>query len=312
MAGMRKRLVIASGVFVVAVAAVLFFVMSQPRRGSQPVYQGKTLRQWMAVRRMIDPTNPGLPTPELASAIDAVRQMGTNALPFLMDDLRARDALIWKKIPTTVYVKFRFIRRIRSMGGTGAWERHQQAVYFLSAMGPLARSALPEIAKCLAHPDTAEGAVDILNFYASNRQMSPSPDVTTALLKAMINGDRIVRSRAANTLDLLGVNADEAMPALLRALRDPAPEVRGSAAAALHYRVQAPVIVPALVGVLDDPDHYVRRWTVWRLGTFGSNAAPAVPKIVGCLIDVDVEVRTEATNALKLIDLEAANAAGVN
>jgi len=74
----------------------------------------------------------------------------------------------------------------------------------------------------------------------------------------------------------------------------------------------APEIVPALVGVLDDSDRYVRSGALWRLGMYGSNAAPTVPKIVGCLNDADVRVRTEATNAIQLIDPEAARAAGVN
>jgi hypothetical protein len=317
MSGMRKRVAIASGVFIGAVlVVVLLFQVSGPRkRGSEPVYNGKTLSQWMAARKMTDATDPRFPTPELALAIEAVRQMGTNALPFLIDDLRARDPLIWRKIPGPLYFRFKFLYRARSAdyrGRGGPHERNEQAVFFLRAMGPLAEPALPQIAKCLEHPETAGPALEVLNFYASNDQMRPGPEVTAALLKAMTMGNRYVRHLAANTVGLFRVDADLAVPALLRTLHDPAAEVRASAAGALGYRVRAPVIVPALAGVLDDPDRYVRRWAVWRLGTYESNAAPAVPKIVGCLSDADVEVRTEATNAIKLIDPEAAKTAGVN
>jgi len=314
MAAKRKRVVVASGALLVAIITAFLFQLSRPqKRGPEPVYQGKTLSQWMAARKVTDSTDPrSSPTPELVSAIEAVRQMGTNALPFLVDELRARDALIWKKIPYSVYVRFRFIRRIRSTGGPGARERHMQAVFFLSAMGPLAKPALPEVAKCLDHPDTAEPALEVLNFYASNDQMSPGPEVATALLNAMTNGNRRVRQLAANTVNLFRVDADLAVPALLRTLRDPAAEVRATSASALGYRARASVIVPALIGVLDDPDAYVRRNAVWRLGMFGSNAAPAVPKIVGCLSDTNVQIRTEATNAIKLIDPDAAKAADVN
>jgi hypothetical protein len=318
MFGIRKRVAIASGVFVGAVlVVVLLFQVSGPRkRGPEPVYKGKTLSQWMAARKMTDTTDPRFPpTPELASAIEAVRQIGTNALPFLLDDLRARDALIWKKIPISVYRRFRFISRARDTyyrDRGGPYERQNQAVFFLRAMGPLAKPALPEIAKCLDHPDTAESTLEVLNFYASNDQMRPGPEVTTALLKAMTNGNRHVRQLAANTVGLFRVDADLAVPALLRTLHDPAADVRAISASALGYRARASVIVPALMEVLNDPDHYVRRDAVWRLGMFGSNAAPAVPKIVGCLSDVDFEVRTGATNAVKLIDPEAAKAAGVN
>jgi HEAT repeat protein len=317
MAAKRKRVIVASGALLVAVIAVFLFQLSRPpKRGPEPVYQGKTLSQWMAARKMTDYSDPRFPsTPELASAIEAVKQMGTNALPFLLDDLRARDALIWKKIPGSIYFKFRFLYRARSAyyrGRGGPHERNEQAVFFLRAMGPLATPALPEIAKCLDHPDIAQPALEVLNFYASNGQMSPGPEVTTALLKAMTSGDRRARQLAANTVNLFRVDADLAVPALLRTLRDPAAEVRATSAMALGYRARASVIVPALIGVLDDSDHYVRRNAVWRLGMYGSNAAPAIPKIVGCLSDTNLEVRTEATNAITLIDPEAAKVAGVN
>src|SRR5690349_4187102 len=194
MSGKRKRLIVASGMLFVAVLVVFLFQLSgAPKKGPEPVYQGKTLSQWMAARKMTDSTDPRSPlTPELASAVEAVKRMGTNALPFLMDELRARDALIWKKIPYPLYRSLRFIERMRSRGGPGEWERHQQAVFFLSALGPLAKPALPDIANCLDHPHTAEPALEVLNFYASNGEMSPGPEVATALLKAMTNGSRRV------------------------------------------------------------------------------------------------------------------------
>jgi len=313
MVGKRKRVIIASGILLVGVAAMLLFKISRPRRGPEPVYQGKPLSQWMAAKKMLDAADPKFPISELAPAIEAVRQMGTNALPFLVDDLCAQDALIWRKIPASMYLRFRFILRARGAyyhGEPDPWERQQRAIFFLSAMGSLAEPALPEIAKCLDHPDAAEGALEVLNFYASDKQMRPGPEVTTALLKATTNGSRRVRQLAANTISLFRIDADLAVPVLLRTLHDQAAEGRGTSAMALGYRARASVIVPALIGVLDDPDFYVRRNAVWRLGMFGSNAAPAVPKIVGCLSDTNVEVREKATNAIKLIDPEAAKGAG--
>jgi HEAT repeat protein len=264
---------------------------------------------------MTDTTDPSFPTPELASAIDAVRQMGTNALPFLVGDIRAREALIWKKMPVSVYRRFRFISRARNAyyrDDQGPHERHDQAVFFLRAMGPLAKPAIPALAECLDQPETAEPAVDVLGFYDSHGPAGLGLDATSALLKAITNANFMVRRKAANALDLLRVDADLAIPALLRALRDPYAEVRATAARGLGYKAKAAVVVPALIGVLDDSDRYVRSGALWRLGMHGSNAAPAVPKILGCLRDADVRVRTEATNAIRLIDPEAAKAAGVN
>ena len=46
--------------------------------------------------------------------------------------------------------------------------------------------------------------------------------------------------------------------------------------------------------------------TVYALGKFGSNAAPAVPELIKLLNDHDKYTREMATNALKQIDPEAA------
>ena len=63
----------------------------------------------------------------------------------------------------------------------------------------------------------------------------------------------------------------------------------------------------------EDPPYSVtlRRNAFWALRQFGPEAKPAVPKLVQLLSDVEAAIRSEATNALKAIDPQAAAQAGV-
>jgi hypothetical protein len=282
------------------------------------MYEGKTLSHWMAVRKTTETTDPSFPTPALASAIEAVRHMGTNALPFLIDDIRAMDSRIWGKLVMSAYKSghksiVRKMMRVSEKSGPGMWERHDRAVYFLRAMGPLAKPAIPALADCLDWPETAEPAVDVLGFGDSYRQAGLGLEATSALMKATTNGNFSVRRKAGNALSLWRANGDLVVPAMLSALHDPSAEVRSMAARSFGpYKAQASAIVPAVTRVVDDPDWTVRSGALWMLGMYGDKAASAIPKVVGRLSDVDVRVRKEATNAINLIEAKPGEAAGVN
>lgn len=246
--------------------------------------------------------DPSLATP----AIEAVRHMGTNALPFLMNDFQAKDGLFWRNVPGSFY-PLGFVRWLRRMSGPSSWERHDRAIYFLQALGPLAKPAIPALSACLDQPDLAQPAVDILGFSDSRGRVSLGPEATPALLKAMANTNDTVRQIAANALGLIGSDPDRVVPALIHALKDPSRDVRGAAARSFGgYKTQFAIIIPALLPVLDDPDPYVRQGATWMLGRFRKDAAVAVPKLLVLLNDPDIQVRTSATNALQLIDPETA------
>jgi len=80
---MRKRVYIALAVVLVALAGVIAW---QALREREPVYQGKGLRVWLREYRL------GLNTGASKVAADAVRHIGTNALPTLLEMLGAKDS----------------------------------------------------------------------------------------------------------------------------------------------------------------------------------------------------------------------------
>src|SRR5213594_4275496 len=83
---MKKTGKIALLVGAMAAIVAVFFLASQP---SEPVYQGKHLSQWLWE---FDMSNSLLEPDRGKKAEEAIREMGTNAVPFLVRELRVRDS----------------------------------------------------------------------------------------------------------------------------------------------------------------------------------------------------------------------------
>jgi HEAT repeat protein len=108
----------------------------------------------------------------------------------------------------------------------------------------------------------------------------------------------------------MGPAADEAVPALLQCLDDPA--TRNNAFAALRSISAKPdVVVPVLIGHLSSPTKHQQGWALYCLSEFGADAKTAVPSVLKLLDDSYPYLRQAATNALKKIDPDAAAKAGV-
>jgi hypothetical protein len=92
---MRKTRITA---LVVATLGALLWMLSSPGE-REPVYQGKTLTWWLS------DFWPGRnPTPEKMEQDKlAVRQIGTNALPILLQWISARDAPLKQKMVAWIY-----------------------------------------------------------------------------------------------------------------------------------------------------------------------------------------------------------------
>ena len=108
-----------------------------------------------------------------------------------------------------------------------------------------------------------------------------------------------MRAAAAQVLGDFGPAAQQAVPALVKALRDSNATLRLNAAFALGKIGARPKLaVPALVDRLDDPDEGVRMYAAIALKKFGARAANAVPALVATLKDRSWQVRERAALAL--------------
>src|SRR5690349_9166401 len=98
----NRRRVIVAGLLVLAIVALVCTVayLTSPR---EPTYEGKTLSEWIAPFCM--QTAKGLDAPggpqhfeELQPVRRAVKEMGTNAVPFLIARLNHRESALYREV----------------------------------------------------------------------------------------------------------------------------------------------------------------------------------------------------------------------
>jgi HEAT repeat protein len=121
------------------------------------------------------------------------------------------------------------------------------------------------------------------------------------------------RVQAIKDLGSLGPQGQQAIPALLEALRQNDDILCGTAAEAL-VKIQADpqTVVPALIGCMTDGNGNGRPDVVEALGQFGPKAKDAVPALIKLLQDrSSKDIMTAVPAALKKIDPAAAASAGV-
>src|SRR5262245_34170426 len=85
---MSKRISIASGILLVVTLGVLFWKAAGP---SEPLYGGKTLSRWLESHVPTSEADPPFNSPGWKKADEALRQIGTNAIPTLLQMIRAKD-----------------------------------------------------------------------------------------------------------------------------------------------------------------------------------------------------------------------------
>jgi HEAT repeat protein len=235
---MQKRVQMALPVLLVVLAGVVAW---QVLRLQEPVYQGKGLSFWL--ESGYEAASWGRQG-ECQLAEQAIRHMGTNALPILIKRLRAHETPLKRLLMTWANKQKRVRLHFKS-----ADQRRYEAVRGYEALGPLASAQVM-------------GLCDIL---ANN----PSPNI---------------RYSAANALGFIGPAAKLAAPILLRATRDKDDFVRASALWALgRILPDAQLTVPAVVALLDDPFDDVKQNAAIALGNYGVAARAAVPALLRTL-----------------------------
>ena len=167
----------------------------------QPRYGWRSLDSWVMDFRLME--GPGH-----EKAKDAVRQMGTNALPKLIEMLHSKDP-VWKVKIQEWIPKYRF---------QPASVKHWRATTALEALGP---AIIPSL---LEGPDISVVQDAIIRI--GEKGILP-------LETALTNVNPAVRTKAASALGWLGTDGEPGIPALIKALEDPDKEVRRAVTNAL-------------------------------------------------------------------------------
>jgi HEAT repeat protein len=277
-----------------SVTMLLWFCLHNPAGNlpSEPRYQGETLSYWMGHWYMGMRGNQPV---ENTNAVAALRALGTNALPYLVDCLSVR------------------------VNSTFDIDYPSRALRGFRVLGPIAKPAIPELIRMLDtngnYPAVALGyigadAVPALMELLDTDNVSRTRQTTGGVQPAPARPAR-ARENAVRALSYLGTNAEAAMPVLINCLNDAQDErLRGTAAEALavigHNRSE--IVIPALVHTLTNSTSYARASAADALAAFGSEARSTAPLLLSAGHDRDSYLRTHAATALKQVTPEAPDA----
>ena len=230
-------------------------------------------------------------------ATEAVRHIGTDALPYALRLLQAKDSAFKEKL-----IDLAKKQEIIHFHFTSADEKRVEGVEIFYALGPIAKPAVPSLIKLLQGQDP--GAAEMASYALA----SIGPDAINPLIGMLGNSNAKTRSLAARALGVLQSKAQAAVPALLLCLKDPNHEVRQDTAAALGYiGGDATTIVPALITCLEEQTNMMRLRIISAIGRFGTNARPAIPVLVKIVETNEMFTSSWAFSTLRKIDPQITN-----
>jgi hypothetical protein len=184
-------------VVLLALGALVACVLVLPNR--EPAWQGRTLSAWL---RDFDADK----LESRASAAEAIRQIGTNAVPRIFQrlqhpDPRSRSTILALKLKLYELLSKQSLIKIQFR--PGASPRHQ-ALAALDALGPAAADALPALAKLL-HKNPPDPRVP----YVIARI---GPEGLPLLRQALTNENRVIRMEASVCLEMFNSHSEVLFP----------------------------------------------------------------------------------------------------
>ncbi len=306
--GRRRRILIVAG----CVVALVLAWIGWPLFSREPRYGGRTLSSWL---RQLDDgdhlnqinwsTREAPSSPGQKEGADAIRHMGTNTLPVLLQWITNRDSRLvvnlnaylerrnWKVAGITLRQ-----RNGEPNFGMGTRIRRHQAALAFEALGPMARSAVPQLEEALTNDSetTREASIALAGV---------GPDGYLALTRAVANlrtpGDW-AEFCAVWALTTHHASAPGMVDALMGAITNGSTPAEISCWALGELKQEPQRVVPFLAATLRSRDVGTRCRAAESLENFGTNASSAVPALIQALNDSDSNVRDQAARALKAID----------
>jgi HEAT repeat protein len=279
----RKHRKLLTALAAFAAAASLTALLARDR---QPTYQDRPLSAWLEIYG----SHPDDPQP----AISALRQIGTNAIPFLLQwisyepsPLRTQFDKLLEKVPD----------RWRPHWLESPGNRSYDAALAFRMLGDAGSPAIPQLSKQAA-TTTDEQGIQCATIALGGIGVAALP----ALLATTTNSQKMARYFAVEAIATLGESALPALPTLIKSLEDLQVEVCCSAADALGRLALAPATcIPALTNLLTNPDPARRAYAARGLAGFAAAARQAAGPLQKALQDPDGWPRDEARKALDAI-----------
>jgi hypothetical protein len=284
-----RRIVI--GLAVCAVLVVLVFALI-PR---EPKYEGRTLSEWIR-----DSAPRRSPDPETTKAIEAVRHIGTNGLPWLVKWIGAKEPPDWQLNLTTAsrlpgWVR---LRLLPSLFGINSYYGHRRTAFdgFL-VLGPSASPAVPDLLKIISsspNGSPASGALDSIGLAG-----------VPAALNVLTNSANSFELRLASAIWINHTDPKAENKTVIQVMAQCLREKISSPVAAAicaSRRAEPDLVVPTLTTWLTNSNPDIRWSSAHWLSQYGQVATSAVPALVITLKDTDPVVRQAAEDALFEID----------
>jgi hypothetical protein len=258
-------------VFLILLAiTVLIWLLLPP---GEPSYQDRPASQWIA-----DISRFSADDAKTRKAEDAIRQIGTNALPFVLRELKVRDdSPIMQSIERFYWRSG--LRKVWLWRRTPPEIRRYQGLEALEALAPsLGVSGLTSL---MTDPNRAvrDAAARSLLYVEYPRGGLKG---AKAVLKALSSDRSEIREAALAGFVENGPVLQEAYPVIVKWADDPNPEIRKRVAVALAWYPLAlqteeirVFVEPALAKLLNDPDPAVRQSVASVLRQRRVSLAPA-------------------------------------
>jgi hypothetical protein len=294
----RRKVMLWAAATVLLLGAI-FYAVLRPARTLEPSYGGKTLCEWLeSGDLMAKMVQNGATT--VRDEATAVREIGTNAIPYLLEWIASPPPWKFKldKFTNRFFGRPLFGRRLL----LDSW-RADNAVWAFIVLGPKASAAIPDLTRMINTSNVKTFGISLRSFTAlQGIGMTTLP----SLMAMMTNRQEKARDAAICIVGSMDANAFPAVPSLIQCLADKDEKVvKGAIRALGTLHLQPDLVVPALTNYLVHPQPNFRSDTEFALQQFGPAARPAVPLLKRLLTDSDAAVRYSATNALRKIAPEA-------
>jgi hypothetical protein len=254
----------------------------QPAHSKEPYYNGRPLSEWICCASPDEQQN-------------AIQNIGTNAIPVLLDLLGANDKNI-KRVAARLNSKG--LREAVS-DENGIYNIRDTVAKAFWILGTNAEYAIPKLVQLLNKDD------EDVSPYAAAVLVEVGPGGLAALKDDLTTRNSSVREDIVLGIGQNGQDPKMVVQVLIPFLKDESADVRRLAAGGLAKRDPATAI-PALIPMLDDTDLDVRQWAASAIGSYGSEARSAAPKIFALYTN---SLDQGLFEVLKQIDLETAGKA---
>ena len=318
----RRVLVIAGALLLVFVSALTLHW----RHSRQPVWEGKSVREWFAEFRRArpryrvqaflplssGPTSTNLVrighlvttenTRDLLHdpAAKALKAFGTNAVPFLAAEVRKRDSFwaksyrnMWEKIPSG-------IRRYVPDPPPKRDPIRRDAALALAALGTNGAAGVPAILEAYASSRFNHDYVFSIN------RLPPNPAALDQMLSAVKGSNLLHRVKVIQELEIRTLQAARILTNAIHS----GISVRDAVSELSYFRSHAKPVLPALTFALTSSDPEIRSLAARTLARFESDAAAALPELINALSSRDETLRYESVRVMEAMGTNALPALG--